>query len=71
MEEILGRAYVIIPERLRLSWEAFQQAVQTGRTEYGDRLVSLLGYQKTGGLCICRRGRTMVGTEDRPIAGIR
>ncbi len=48
--EVLGDSLdVIIPERLRSAhWEAFRRAIDTGRTKYGDRVLTTRSVHKNG-----------------------
>ncbi|MGE5669205.1 MAG: PAS domain-containing protein [Betaproteobacteria bacterium] len=48
--EVLGTSLdVIIPERLRKAhWEAFDRAVNSGATKYGDRVLTTRSMRKNG-----------------------
>ena len=48
--EVLGKSLdVIIPERLRgAHWEGFRQAIDTGQTKYGNRVLTTRSVHKKG-----------------------
>ena len=48
--EVLGKSLdVIIPERLRdAHWEGFRQAIDTGQTKYGNRVLTTRSVHKNG-----------------------
>ena len=48
--QVLGKSLdIIVPERLRKAhWEGFDRAIDSGRTKYGDRVLTTRSMRKNG-----------------------
>ena len=70
--EALGSSLdLIVPERLReRHWEGYQRVVETGETQYGDRLLSVPGIRRDGSRISMEFTVVLIKGDDGEVEGV-
>ena len=70
--EALGSSLdLIVPERLReRHWEGYQRVVETGETQYGDRLLSVPGIRRDGNRISLEFTVVLIKGDDGEVEGV-
>ncbi len=70
--EALGSTLdLIVPERFREKhWEGYRRVMETGETQYGDRLLSVPGIRKDGGRVSLEFTVALIMSDDGGVEGV-
>ena len=70
--EALGSTLdLIVPERFRdRHWEGYHRVVETGETQYGDRLLSVPGIRRDGGRISLEFTVVLIKRDDGEVEGV-
>ena len=62
---------LIVPERFReRHWEGYRRVMETGETQYGDRLLSVPGIRKDGGRVSLEFTVALIMSDDGGVEGV-
>ena len=62
---------LIVPERFReRHWEGYRRVMETGETQYGDRLLSVPGIRKDGGRVSLAFTVALIMSDDGGVEGV-
>ncbi len=70
--DVLGSTLdLIVPERFReRHWEGYHRVVETGETQYGDRLLSVPGIRRDGGRISLEFTVVLIKRDDGEVEGV-